>query len=246
MESAGYQKGRCRRKTPRWYRTRGHAPLSPDRRRVRRARGAGPRHRTGRSFSALPATASTPDRRSPRRGAPHGPRVLWRKTIGAGFSGPVVVQGRVILFHRLGERRDRRRDRCADRRGAVALRVSDCLPRRLRLRRGSARGAGGGRRRRLHVRRRGAASRDRPRERDAALERRYEAALRGAEGVLRRGRLAARGRGPRDRQRRRAEGRHRRLRGENGQGAVDRDRRRGQLFVADRRDDRRTALRASS
>ncbi len=30
-----------------------------------------------------------------------GPRVLWRKTIGAGFSGPVVVQGRVILFHRL-------------------------------------------------------------------------------------------------------------------------------------------------
>lgn len=31
-----------------------------------------------------------------------GPRVVWRKTVGAGFSGPVVVQGRVILFHRLG------------------------------------------------------------------------------------------------------------------------------------------------
>jgi outer membrane protein assembly factor BamB len=31
-----------------------------------------------------------------------GPRAAWRKTIGAGFSGPVVVQGRVILFHRLG------------------------------------------------------------------------------------------------------------------------------------------------
>ena len=30
-----------------------------------------------------------------------GPRALWRKTIGAGFSGPVVVQGRVIQFHRL-------------------------------------------------------------------------------------------------------------------------------------------------
>jgi outer membrane protein assembly factor BamB len=30
-----------------------------------------------------------------------GPRALWRKTIGAGFSGPVVVQGRVIIFHRL-------------------------------------------------------------------------------------------------------------------------------------------------
>jgi hypothetical protein len=31
-----------------------------------------------------------------------GPRVAWRKNIGAGFAGPVVVQGRVILFHRLG------------------------------------------------------------------------------------------------------------------------------------------------
>lgn len=31
-----------------------------------------------------------------------GPRVVWRKTIGQGLSGPVVAQGRVILFHRLG------------------------------------------------------------------------------------------------------------------------------------------------
>jgi outer membrane protein assembly factor BamB len=31
-----------------------------------------------------------------------GPRVLWRATVGQGFSGPVVVQGRVILFHRVG------------------------------------------------------------------------------------------------------------------------------------------------
>jgi outer membrane protein assembly factor BamB len=31
-----------------------------------------------------------------------GPRVAWRKTVGAGFAGPVVVQGRVILFHRIG------------------------------------------------------------------------------------------------------------------------------------------------
>ena len=30
-----------------------------------------------------------------------GPRVVWRKSIGAGFSGPVVVQGRLILFHRV-------------------------------------------------------------------------------------------------------------------------------------------------
>jgi outer membrane protein assembly factor BamB len=31
-----------------------------------------------------------------------GPGVAWRKGIGAGFAGPVIVQGRVILFHRLG------------------------------------------------------------------------------------------------------------------------------------------------
>ncbi len=31
-----------------------------------------------------------------------GPRVLWRKPVGAGFAGPVVVNGRLILFHRQG------------------------------------------------------------------------------------------------------------------------------------------------
>ncbi len=31
-----------------------------------------------------------------------GPRVVWRKRVGQGFSGPVVAQGRVILFHRVG------------------------------------------------------------------------------------------------------------------------------------------------
>src|SRR5688500_11577263 len=31
-----------------------------------------------------------------------GPRVVWRKPIGAGFAGPVVVRDRVILFHRNG------------------------------------------------------------------------------------------------------------------------------------------------
>jgi outer membrane protein assembly factor BamB len=30
-----------------------------------------------------------------------GPRVVWRKPVGAGFSAPVVVQGRLILFHRV-------------------------------------------------------------------------------------------------------------------------------------------------
>lgn len=33
---------------------------------------------------------------------PQGPRVVWRKNVGQGFSGPVVAQGRVILFHRIG------------------------------------------------------------------------------------------------------------------------------------------------
>ncbi|HEY6361696.1 MAG TPA: PQQ-binding-like beta-propeller repeat protein [Vicinamibacterales bacterium] len=31
-----------------------------------------------------------------------GPRVAWRKPVGQGFAGPVVAQGRVILFHRVG------------------------------------------------------------------------------------------------------------------------------------------------
>ena len=33
-----------------------------------------------------------------------GPRVIWRRQIGAGLSGPVVVQNRVILFHRVSNR----------------------------------------------------------------------------------------------------------------------------------------------
>ena len=33
---------------------------------------------------------------------PQGPKVLWRKQVGQGFSGPVVASGRLILFHRVG------------------------------------------------------------------------------------------------------------------------------------------------
>jgi outer membrane protein assembly factor BamB len=33
-----------------------------------------------------------------------GPRVVWKKTVGAGLSGPVVAGGRVILFHRQDNR----------------------------------------------------------------------------------------------------------------------------------------------
>ena len=31
-----------------------------------------------------------------------GPAVVWRKTVGQGFAAPVVVQNRVIVFHRIG------------------------------------------------------------------------------------------------------------------------------------------------
>ncbi len=33
---------------------------------------------------------------------PSGPRVVWKKTVGPGFAGPVVAGGRLILFHRVG------------------------------------------------------------------------------------------------------------------------------------------------
>ncbi len=49
-----------------------------------------------------------PDRNGVSRGAAlaetwgaGGPRVVWSKPVGAGFSGPVVVQGRLLLFHRV-------------------------------------------------------------------------------------------------------------------------------------------------
>ncbi len=33
-----------------------------------------------------------------------GPSRIWEKDVGQGFSGPVVAQGKLILFHRLGEK----------------------------------------------------------------------------------------------------------------------------------------------
>ena len=36
--------------------------------------------------------------------ASSGPRVIWRKQIGQGLSGPVVAQNRLILFHRIDDR----------------------------------------------------------------------------------------------------------------------------------------------
>ncbi len=32
-----------------------------------------------------------------------GPRVVWQKKIGQGFAGPVVADGKLVLFHRLGD-----------------------------------------------------------------------------------------------------------------------------------------------
>ena len=32
-----------------------------------------------------------------------GPRIVWQKDVGSGFSNPVVANGRVILFHRVGD-----------------------------------------------------------------------------------------------------------------------------------------------
>lgn len=52
-----------------------------------------------------------PDRNGSYRGAPivtafppGGPRPVWSRKVGHGLSGPVVVGGQVILFHRVGDR----------------------------------------------------------------------------------------------------------------------------------------------
>jgi outer membrane protein assembly factor BamB len=33
---------------------------------------------------------------------PSGPKIVWRKQVGQAFAGPVVIQNRVLLFHRVG------------------------------------------------------------------------------------------------------------------------------------------------
>src|SRR5437867_1002044 len=33
-----------------------------------------------------------------------GPPVLWQRTVGQGFSGPVVASGKLILFHRVDDK----------------------------------------------------------------------------------------------------------------------------------------------
>ena len=50
-----------------------------------------------------------PDRNGTYAGPPlsetwgaSGPKVVWRKQVGQGFAGPAIVQGRLLLFHRVG------------------------------------------------------------------------------------------------------------------------------------------------
>ena len=35
---------------------------------------------------------------------PGGPPIVWKKEVGQGFSNPSVAQGRLILFHRVGDK----------------------------------------------------------------------------------------------------------------------------------------------
>ena len=65
-------------------------------------------------FGVLTAAADWPQFLGPERNGVYrgpalaetwpakGPTVAWRKTVGAGFAAPVVVQNRLILFHRVG------------------------------------------------------------------------------------------------------------------------------------------------
>lgn len=53
---------------------------------------------------------------------PSGPKVVWKKDIGQGFSGPVVAAGKLILFHRLT---DRETVECLDAHTGARVWISD-------------------------------------------------------------------------------------------------------------------------
>ena len=50
-----------------------------------------------------------------------GPRVLWQKKVGQGFSGPAVAGGKLILFHRLGDKETVEALNAADGKGLWSL-----------------------------------------------------------------------------------------------------------------------------
>ena len=151
-----------------------------------------------------------------------GPRVVWQKAVGPGFSGPVVAQGRVILFHRLG---DSEVVESLDARTGTPQ-WSYKYPTSYRDDFGFDEGpravpvvANGvvytfGAEGQLHA--------VDAREGDATLERGHDAALQRRQGILRRRRFAARRGRTGHRQHRRQRGRHRRVRREDRQGAVGR------------------------
>lgn len=51
-----------------------------------------------------------------------GPKILWKKDVGQGFAGPVVSAGKLILFHRIG---DKETVECLDARPGNRLWLSD-------------------------------------------------------------------------------------------------------------------------
>src|SRR5207249_2276019 len=53
---------------------------------------------------------------------PGGPKILWKKDIGQGFSGPVVSNGKPILFHRID---DKETVECLDAKTGARLWISD-------------------------------------------------------------------------------------------------------------------------
>ena len=120
--------------------------------------------------------------------AADGPPRLWSRPVGAGFAGPAVAADRVILFHRVGRREVVEALASRNRRHRLALRLPDQLPRRLRVRRRTAVGAGRRRRAGVHVRRAGPAPRRRSRDRRRRLAGGHPRPLRRAQGVLRGGR----------------------------------------------------------
>ena len=176
-----------------------------------------------------------------------GPPKVWQKSVGEGFAGPVVVGDRVILFHRVEDEEvvEALDARTGKTRWRYAYQTAyrddfgfDEGPRAVPVvanGRVYTFGAEG----QLHAVDAG--------NRQGHLERGHDAAVRRAQGILRRRGLAAGRRRPRHRQHRREgwrEGRgHRRVQRGDGRRALDGDRSRGELFVAGRRHVRREAPR---
>ena len=169
-----------------------------------------------------------------------GPRKVWQKSVGQGLAGPVVAGDRLILFHRVANEEvvEALDAQTGNPRWRYAYR--DGLPRRLRVRRGTARGPGRRERPRLHVRRGRTAPRGRSRppvKRVWSVDTMRRFGVRkgffGAAGspLVENGRVIANiggkdgGKGRRDRRVQRGHGRR----------AVDRHRSRGQLLVTGRR-----------